>query len=210
MSTAIVNKSVFSIHPFNKKNVTVGVLIDKQISIVILLECILTKRTINLDLFKWQNLINEHKFTVMIDKLYTPTKRVIICDNFSYSNSSKNETITLQVDMNRITLTRYNLLRLKELQPCIDSYILKKQCKLNIYQPCFDLIYSLLKHNIQDLPLACQHETFVSTYIHNYCFNLAELCCENKCFVLEVQQFYHERLGNMILEEIMNEKYIID
>lgn len=202
MEAAIVNKSVFSIHPSNKKNVTVGFSIDSQIKIVILFECILSKRTIHLDLTKWQYFIDEDQFKMMLSKLYTNTKRVIISKNFYYTINQKNETITLQTDAGSITLTRYNLLRLKELQSCIDSYIFKKQNELNLYQSCFNLIYSLLKRDIQDLPEACQCSTFVSTYIHNYNFNLTDLCCEQKCFIHEVQQFHYEKLSNMLLQDL--------
>lgn len=202
MAVQIVNKSVFSIHPFNKKNVTVGYLIDKQISIVILLECVLTRRTLQLDLAKWRYLVDERKFYIMLDKLYTHSKRVIICENFFYSINLKNETLSFQAGMDRITLSRYNLLRLKEIQCCIDAYILEKQNKLHLYQPCFDLMYLLLKQEIQDLPIACHKEAFISTYIQSYGFNLNEISCENKCFILEVQQFNHEKLSNMLLQEL--------
>lgn len=83
-----------------------------------------------MDLIKYQHLHDEYKFDVMLDDLYAPLKRVTICNDFYYSSNSKNETITSQVGVNRIKLTRYNLLWLKKLQPCIDLYILKKQCEL--------------------------------------------------------------------------------
>ena len=63
-------------------------------------------------------------------------------------------------------------------------------------------MYLLLKQEIQDLPIACHKVTFVSTYIQSYGFNLNEFSCENKCFILEVQQFNHERLSNMLLQEL--------
>lgn len=73
--------------------------------------------------------------------------------------------------------------------------------ELNLYQPCFDLIYPLLKRDIQDLPLVCQYRTFVNTYIYNYSFNSTELCCENECFILEVLECHRERLSNVILQD---------
>ncbi|KAF0748780.1 Uncharacterized protein FWK35_00021198 [Aphis craccivora] len=54
MNTSIVvSKSVFDIRPFSKKSVTVGLLVNKQISIIILLECKLTKKVVTLDLDQW-------------------------------------------------------------------------------------------------------------------------------------------------------------
>lgn len=205
---SVVCKSVFSIHPFDKKSVSVGFLIGKKIRIVILLECKLTRQSLQLDLDKWEHLLDDDNFSMMLNKIYTQSKRVTLCDKFSYSSNIKNETITLQNDKSRITLTRYSLLRLKEIQFCVNMYILKKQSELNLYQPCFDLMYLLLKRDIQDLPSSCQVTTFLSTYIHNYEFDLNELCLENRCFILEVQQFHHEKLADELIYDLILNKIV--
>ena len=83
--SVIVSKSVFDIRPFGKKSVTVGLLITKQISIIVLLECKLTKKIITLNLEKWCTLMSESNYISITNNLHTTCRRVRITENFTYS-----------------------------------------------------------------------------------------------------------------------------
>ncbi|KAF0710732.1 Uncharacterized protein FWK35_00038103, partial [Aphis craccivora] len=93
-TSIVVSKSVFDIRPFSKKSVTVGLLVNKQISIIILLECKLTKKVVTLDLDQWCKLMCENNNFIQLSKnLHTRCKRVKIADNFFYSVNVNQSTI---------------------------------------------------------------------------------------------------------------------
>ncbi|KAF0716003.1 Uncharacterized protein FWK35_00024576, partial [Aphis craccivora] len=70
--------------------------------------------------------------------LHTRCNRVKIADNFFYSVNVNQSTIVLYSNDNYITLSHIDLHRLKQLQHCIDLYIVEKQKKLESYQKTFD------------------------------------------------------------------------
>ena len=172
----VVSKSVFDIRPFSKKSVTVGLLVNKQISIIILLECKLTKKVVTLDLEQWCTLMCENNFNTIINNLHTRCKRVRISDNFFYSVNVNQSTIVLYSNDNYITLSHVDLHRLKQLQHCIDLYIVEKQKKLESYQKTFDTAYALIKADVNGLPLSCQRNEFTNQYIQNYDFRNLFTC----------------------------------
>jgi hypothetical protein len=147
----VVSKSVFDICPFSKKSVTVGLLVNKQISIIILLECKLTKKVVTLDLEQWCTLMCENNFNTIINNLHARCKRVRISDNSFYFVNKNQSIIVLYSNDNYITLSYVDLHRLKQLQHCIDLYIVEKQKKLESYQKTFD--YALIKADVNGLPL---------------------------------------------------------
>lgn len=203
MASTTVCKSVFSIQPFNnKKNISIGFSVDYKIEIVVLLVCELTKQTLKLNQEKWNYLMSETNFILLLSKLFTNSKRTILTENVFYSTNANNESLTLRVDNNRITLSRNNLLRMKQLQPCIDACIFTKQNQLIMYQTCFDFIISSVKQDIENLPNSCQRREFTSSYVQNYEFNLSNIRYEDKYFILELQQFHYEKISDMILEDI--------
>lgn len=89
MISPVVSKSIFEIRPYAKKSVTVGLLVNNKISIIILLECKITKKILNLDLEQWLTLMSENNYNAIIDNLQTRCKRVRIIDNLSYSVNVK-------------------------------------------------------------------------------------------------------------------------
>lgn len=206
MLSPILCKSTFSIQPLNKKSVSIGYFLNKQISIIVLIECVLTKQKLFLDSFKWSKFICDSNYQLILDKLCTYSKRHILTEDIFYSTNAKNETVSLYTDSsNNITLSHSNLVRLKQLQNCIDSCIHTKQNQLISFQNCFDYIYLLLKHNIQDLPILCHKKEFIIPFIQNYEFELSNLRSEDICFIHELQQFQYDALSNLILFDLSQE-----
>ncbi|KAE9523109.1 hypothetical protein AGLY_016496 [Aphis glycines] len=199
----VVSKSVFDIRPFSKKSVTVGLLVNKQISIIILLECKLTKKVVTLDLDQWCKLMCENNFNTIIENLHTRCKRVKIADNFFYSVNVNQSTIVLYSNDNYITLSHIDLHRLKQLQHCINLYIVEKQKKLESYQKTFDTAYALIKSDVNGLPSSCQRNEFTNQYIQNYDFSYSNIQSEDCSFMYELLQFHFNSLSNMILQDLV-------
>ena len=199
----IVSKSVFDIRPFGKKSVTVGLLINRQISIIVLLECKITKKMISLDLEQWCTLMCESNYLSIINNLNSKCKRVKITDNFSYSVNIKQSSITLYTVDDYITLSHVDLQRLKQLQHCIDLYIAEKQKKLDSYQKTFDSAYALIKSDVKGLPVSCQRNEFTNQYIQNYDFNYCQLQNDDTSFLYEILQFHFNVMSDMILQDLI-------
>ncbi|KAE9521454.1 hypothetical protein AGLY_018154 [Aphis glycines] len=196
-------KKYGSIELVSKKSVTVGLLVNKQISIIILLECKLTKKLVTLDLDQWCKLMCENNFNTIIENLHTRCKRVKIADNFFYSVNVNQSTIVLYSNDNYITLSHIDLHRLKQLQHCIDLYIVEKQKKLESYQKTFDTAYALIKSDVNGLPSSCQRNEFTNQYIQNYDFSYSNIQSEDCSFMYELLQFHFNSLSNMILQDLV-------
>jgi len=199
----VVSKSVFDIRAYGKKNLTIGLLINKQISIIVLLECKLTKKVITLDLEQWCTLMCEKNYNTIINNLHTRCKRVKITDNLFYSVNVKQSSIILHSNESCITLSHVDLHRLKQLQHCIDLYIVEKQKKLESYQKTFDTAYSLIKADINGLPSSCQRNEFTNQYIQNYDFSYSNILNDDISFMYEVLQFHYNSLSNLILQDLI-------
>lgn len=203
MYPALVCKSSFKIHPSNKRSVTIAFLVDKTISIVVLFDFKLSKKCIVLDLEKWCTLLCETNYSKIVENIQLRSKPVFLCNNFSYSVNCKRSNITLHVNNESITLSYSDLHRMKQLQYCIDSVIIEKQKKLNMYQQCFDYAYNIMKQDIQNLPQACQRNDFTNQYIQDYSFDFSNSAFDDLSFILEVQQYCYDTLSDMILSDII-------
>lgn len=64
-------------------------------------------------------------FSKILDKFFIKKKRIVLFENFTCSFNVKIETHTFIVEVDCITFNRFNILRLKELQTCIDECIFK-------------------------------------------------------------------------------------
>ena len=200
----IVYKSVFDIRPFGKKSVTVGLLITKQISIIVLLECKLTKKIITLNLEQWCTLMSESNYISITNNLHTRCKRVRITENFTYSINVKQSSITLYINDNYITLSHIDFCRLKQLQHCVNLYIIEKQKRLHSFQTTFDAAYELIKNDVQGLPISCQRNEFTNQYIQNYDFNCySHLLNDDTSFLYEILQFHFNEMSDMILQDLI-------
>ncbi|KAE9525966.1 hypothetical protein AGLY_013908 [Aphis glycines] len=140
-------------------------------------KCKLTKKVVTLDLDQWCKLMCENNFNTIIENLHTRCKRVKIADNFFYSVNVNQSTIVLYSNDNYITLSHIDLHRMKQLQHCIDLYIVEKQKKLESYQKTFDTAYALINYsNIQS---------------------------EDCSFMYELLQFHFNSFSNMILQDLV-------
>lgn len=198
MMSIIVYKSVFNIRQFSKKSVTVGLMVKKTISIVILLECNFTKKILTLDDQQWKTLMCNINYSSIINNLHTNCKRIKISDNMFYSVNLNQCTIKLYVNDNFITLSYIDLHRLKQLQQCIDSCIDEKQKKLVSFQSTFDTVYSSIKADITILPSSCQRDDFCSQYIQHFDFSICCIQNDDSCFMYEILQFHNNTLSEMI------------
>ncbi|KAE9522547.1 hypothetical protein AGLY_017054 [Aphis glycines] len=181
----VVSKSVFDIRPFSKK------------------KCKLTKKVVTLDLDQWCKLMCKKKFNTIIKKFHTRCKRVKIADNFFDSVNVNQSTIVLYFNDNYITLSHIDLHSLKQLQHCIDLYIVEKQKKLESYQKTFDIAYALIKSDVNGLPSSCQRNEFTNQYIQNYDFSYSNIQSEDCSFMYELLQFHFNSLSNMILQDLV-------
>jgi len=202
-SPIIVCKSTFDIRAFNKKSITVGLLINKQISIILQLECKLSKKIITLSLEEWFTLMSESNYNSIINNLQTRCRRVKITDNFSYSINVKHNLITLHINDNYISLTNTEISRLKQIQNLIDVYIAEKQKRLSNYQAIFNTAYELIKNDVRGLPVSCQRNEFTNQYIQNYDFSYySHLQNKDTSFLHEILQFHFNTMSDMILQEL--------
>lgn len=199
----VVAKSIFNIRPFNKKSVTVGFLVNKTISVIVILECNVTKKLLTFDLLQWCTLMCDSNYSSITNNLHTNCKRVKITDNIYYSVNLNQLTIKLHVNDHFITLSYTDLHRLKQLQQCIDSHIVEKQKKLVSYQSTFDTVYSLIRADINILPSSCQRNDFTNQYIQNFDFSMCCIQNDDSCFIYEILQFHNNSLSDMILYDLM-------
>ena len=119
-----------------------------------------------------------------------------------YSVNLNQLTIKLYVNNQFITFSYNDIHRIKELQECIDSYIVEKQKKLVSYQSTFDTVYSLMKANINNLPLSCQRNDFTNQYIQHFEFNNCFVQNDDFSFMYEILQFHNNSLSDIILNDI--------
>lgn len=204
MIPIVVSKSVIDIRPLSKKSVTVGFLVDKNMfTVIILLQCNFTKKMLMIDLIQWYTLISDSIYSSITNNLHTNnSKRIKITDSIYYSVNLNQFTIKLYVNNQFITLSYNDLHRIKELQECIDSYIVEKQKKLVSYQSIFDTVYSLIKENINILPLSCQRNDFTNQYIQNFDFSNCFVQNSDFSFIYEIFQFHNNSLSDIILNDI--------
>ncbi|KAE9544077.1 hypothetical protein AGLY_001766 [Aphis glycines] len=120
-----------------------------------------------------------------------------------YSVNVNQSTIVLYSNDNYITLSHIDLHRLKQLQHCIDLYIVEKQKKLESYQKTFDTAYALIKSDVNGLPSSCQRNEFTNQYIQNYDFSYSNIQSEDCSFMYELLQFHFNSLSNMILQDLV-------
>lgn len=202
MISPIVSRSEFEIRQYGKKSVTVGLLVNKKISIVVILKCMITKKSLSLDLDQWLSLMCENNYKAIIDNLRNRCKRVRITDNLSYSVNVKQSSIILYSNENYITLSHVDLQRLNQLGACIDLYIIEKQKKLPCYQKTFDTAYALIMADINGLPSSCRRNEFTNSYIQNYNLSYTNIETNDISFMYELLQYHYNSLSNMILQEL--------
>jgi len=192
----LVSKSKFEIH--NKKYISVGYLVDKEISIAVLIES--GKNFFTLDLTNWNDLMLESNFNLILNNLQSRSKSTVqLNENLYYSINSKYSSITLRLNNSFITLSIIDLCRLKQIQICIESNIIEKQNKINHYQNCYNLFYSTLKESISNLPANCQSNAFTYQFIQNYDYD-SDL--SGISLISEIQQFQYVTLSNLILQDL--------
>lgn len=199
----VVSKSVFDIRTYSKKTITIGLLIAKQISIIVLLECKLTKKVLKLDLEQWCTLMCDNNYNTIINNMHSRCKRIQLTNNLFYSTNLKQNSIILHTTDNNITLSQIDLQRLKQLQHCIDLYIVEKQKKLESYQKTFNDAYLLIKSDISGLPSSCQRNEFTNQYIQNYDFSFSNIQSDDISFIYELLQYHFNTLSNMILQDLI-------
>jgi len=83
MISLVVSRLEFEIRQYRKKSVTVGLLANKKISIVIILEFKITKKSLFLDLDQWFSLMSENNYKSIIDYIQIRSNRVRITDTLS-------------------------------------------------------------------------------------------------------------------------------
>lgn len=178
-------------------------MVNKTISVIVILECNVTKKLLTFDLLQWCTLMCDSNYSSITNNLHTNCKRVKITDNIYYSVNLNQLTIKLHVNDHFITLSYTDLHRLKQLQQCIDSHIVEKQKKLVSYQSTFDTVYSLIRADINILPSSCQRNDFTNQYIQNFDFSMCCIQNDDSCFIYEILQFHNNSLSDMILYDLM-------
>lgn len=141
----------------------------------------------------------ENNYNAIIHNLQTRCKRVRITDNLSYSVNVKQSSIILHSNENYITLSHIDLHRLKQLQHCIDLYIIEKQKKLSM---TFDTAYSLSMADVNGLP-SCRRNEFTNLYIQNYDLSYSNMESNDISFMYELLQYHYNSLSDMIFQDLV-------
>lgn len=199
---SIIHKSIFNIQPQNRNNILVGYLINDYLSVVVLLQCNMSKRYIILNEMQWKKLTTEDTFSVIFEAMGNEhnSKRLKIDDDFYYKINVKTQALHLYFKNNYIVLSRNNFYCLKLRCECVNASIVEKNNKLNTYQTYFDNIFSIIKNEISYLPPSCIRKDFISSYIQDYKFNLAESTDEVRSFTAELQQIHHDQLADLLVK----------
>ncbi|KAF0713497.1 Uncharacterized protein FWK35_00028041 [Aphis craccivora] len=124
-------------------------------------------------------------------------------DNLSYAVNVKQSSIVLHSNENHMTFTLVGLQRLKQIQQCIDLYIIEKQKKLPCYQKTFETAYSLITADVNGLPYSCRRNEFTNQYIQNYDLSYNNMGLIDISFMYELLQYHYNSLSdNMILQDL--------
>lgn len=205
---SIINKSIFNIQPQNKKNILTGYLINEILSVVLIFECNVSKHYVMLNQAQWDILMSEPTFDYILNNISTVhnPKRVKLDTDFYYKINTKSESVNFQIDNKRITLSRDNLLRLKQWFDCINANVMEKTRKLISFQQCFENIFGILKIQIPYLPPSCIRHDFLSSYIRDFELNLDHMNDEDRAFVLELQQIHHSKLAHLLMKSFLEKE----
>lgn len=201
MDTIIV-KSTYSIQQQGGKNIYIGYLVDQPLSVVILFKSNVTKQCLILNVSQWNKFISDDCFRSIFCSLTTvhQSKRVKLDNHFYYRICAKSESVNLHHINGRITLSSFNLNRLKLLQPCINANIIELANKLVLYQTVFNNACMIIKCDILYLSPECIRSDFISSYIKDYNFKMEDMKDEEKSFLLELQQMHHMKFADIVLK----------
>lgn len=204
---SIVCKSIFNIQLQNKKNILVGYLVENVLSVVIIFECNISKNILILNQKQWNMLMDDATFNLIFTYIsVNHTKKIKLDDNFFYKINAKCESAVLQLYDKRITLTRSNLLYIRQLYSCINAHIIEKINNLYKYSSWYDIVLSIIKNELQYLPPDCLRTDFISSYILDYNFNFDNITDENKSFILELHKVHSNKLSDIVLNDIVNKE----
>ena len=92
-----------------------------------------------------------------------------------------------------MTLSRDNLLRLKQRSNSINANFIEKISKFISFQQCLENTFGILKTQIPYLQPSCIRHDFLITYIRDFELILDHLNEEDSAFVLELQQIHHSK-----------------
>lgn len=205
---SIICKSIFNIQPHNKNNILVGYLINVcNISVVIIIECNTAKEHIILTQSQWDQFTSENTLKFIFENIsgIVRSKRFKLDDDFCYKINTKSESVNLQHKNSSVTLSRNTIYCLKLWRDCINISIIEKNKRLEIYQRQLNNILTVMKNEIMYLSPSCVRPDFISLYIQDYKFSLAELSNEEIIFTLELQQMYNVSLVNILIKSFYDQ-----
>lgn len=204
MSSSLVCKSIFNVQLQNKKNILIGYQVfENDLTVAIALECNVSKQTLIFDQSLWTQFINENNFQLIFENISTcHSKKVKLNNNFLFKINSKSESVTLQLNNDRLTLSRHNLFRISQLSDCISSSINEKCNSLKKYCTWYNIILDKIEKEVLHFPHECLREDFLSKFIIDYNFDVQNLCDKNRSFTLELQQIHFVKLATIIISRI--------
>lgn len=200
----LVCKSIFNIQIQNKKNILIGYQIEEHnLVVAIALECNVSKQTLIFNQLQWNKFISENNFHIIFENISTcHSKKVKLDTNFFLKINSKSESVTLLLNNVRLTLSRYNLIRIKQLSECINSSLTEKCNNLQKYCTWYKTILDKIENDVAYFPRECLREDFMSTYIVDSNFDTQHLSDENKSFMLELQHIHFIKLAKFIISRL--------
>lgn len=200
MNNSILSKSSFTID--HKRNVTVGFIFNRQLSIVIYLDYKNSQDKLILTTQHWQSLMQLQTLNNILNTIPISAKRLHIYENLYCTTNPKTHSVILRNgDDQRLKLTRVNLLQLQMLNQCISAHIEERRSKLPMYQKCFNDIYSSVLNDVNNFSSECRRIDFISAFITNYNFQL--FANDDTALFVHELQINYEQILNLIKQELL-------
>lgn len=196
----ILSKSTFTIDP--KRNITIGFIFDKTLSIVVYLDYKNCRDNLILSEKNWQSLMQLQTLNNILNTIPISAKRLHINGDLYCTTNPKTDSVILRngVDQ-RLKLTRINLLTLQMLNQCIQAHLKERLIKLPMYQKCFDDIYSSILNDVNNFSSECRRIDFITAYITNYDFQL--FASDDTALFVHELQINHNQIINLIMQELL-------
>lgn len=196
----ILCKSTFTIDP--KRNITIGFILDKKLSIVIYLDYKNCRDKLVLSEQNWQSLMQLQTLNNILNTIPVNAKRIHINENLYCTTNPKTDSVILRNgDDQRLKLTRINILTLQMLNQCIQAHLKERLSKLPLYQKCFDDIYSSILNDVNNFSSECRRIDFIQAYITNYNFQL--FAGDDTALFVHELQINYEQIINLIMQELL-------
>lgn len=195
----VLSKSTFTIDP--KRTISVGILLNKKLSIIVYLDYKNSQDQLILDEKQWRTLMEFQIFNNIVNTIQNNAKRIQLGSDFSCTTNPKTDSVILRNKNERMKLTRINLLTLQMISNCIEAHITERLNKLELYQKSFNDIYSAILNDVNNFSSECRRIDFITAFVANYDFQMFATDT-NALFIHELKINY-DQIINLIMQELL-------